>query len=283
MGSQHPATGGLLVNIGNVYNSQGDYRRAIETYLRALTIMQTTEGPYHEWTLMTLGNLARAYAAQGDSAAAVKYMARMHEAAETNLSLNLAIGSERDRLAYAEKFAAQTSRVISLNVSVAPNDPSAADLAAQMILQRKGRVLDSVADSMTALRRRLEPEDQKLLNELNSTVAELAKADLQGPGRKRRSNTRPSSKRSGARKRDSKRKSAVVVPATTSEPMRSLCPRFRRQSPLAASWLNSPSMSLTTSARLKSQRLRRAAVCRLPDSRSGRCAMEGSRCREANR
>jgi CHAT domain-containing protein/lipopolysaccharide biosynthesis regulator YciM len=182
LGSQHPATGSLLVNIGNVYNSQGDYPRAIETYLRALTIMQTTEGPYHEWTLMTLGNLARAYAAQGDSADAVKYMARMQEAAETNLSLNLAIGSERDRLVYAEKFAAQTSRVISLNVTVAPNDPTAADLAAQMILQRKGRVLDSVADSMTALRRRLEPADQKLLNELNSTVAELAKADLQGPG-----------------------------------------------------------------------------------------------------
>jgi CHAT domain-containing protein len=109
-------------------------------------------------------------------------MARFQEAAETNLSLNLAIGSERDRMAYAEKFASQTSRVISLNVSVAPNDPSAADLAAQMILQRKGRVLDSVADSMTSLRRRLEPADRKLLNELNSTVAELAKADLQGPG-----------------------------------------------------------------------------------------------------
>ncbi len=182
LGNQHATTGGLLVNIGNVYNSQGDFPRAIETYLRALAILQKAAGPYNEWTLMTLGNLSRAHAAEGDSAEAVKYMARLDEAAENNLSLNLAIGSERDRLAYADKFASQTARTISLNVSEAPNDPSAADLAAQMILQRKGRVLDAVADSMTSLRRTLEPEDQKLLNELNSTVAELAKAALQAPG-----------------------------------------------------------------------------------------------------
>jgi hypothetical protein len=131
---------------------------------------------------MTLGNLARAYAVQGDASNAVRYMARVNAATETNLSLNLAIGSEHDRLAYADKFSYQTSRAISLNISEAPHDPAAVDLAAQMILQRKGRVLDAVADNMTALRRRLEPEDQKLLNELSLTIAELAKAAMHGPG-----------------------------------------------------------------------------------------------------
>jgi CHAT domain-containing protein len=69
-----------------------------------------------------------------------------------------------------------------LNVTEAPHDPAATELAAQMILQRKGRVLDAVADNMTALRRRLEPEDQKLLTALSSVTAELAKAALHGPG-----------------------------------------------------------------------------------------------------
>jgi CHAT domain-containing protein/tetratricopeptide (TPR) repeat protein len=182
LGSHHAATAALLVNIGNVYGSQGDYPRAVETYLRALSVLEMTAGPYHEWTLMTLGNLARAYAVQGDASNAVRYMARVNAATETNLSLNLAIGSEHDRLAYADKFSYQTSRAISLNISEAPHDPAAVDLAAQMILQRKGRVLDAVADNMTALRRRLEPEDQKLLNELSLTIAELAKAAMHGPG-----------------------------------------------------------------------------------------------------
>jgi CHAT domain-containing protein/tetratricopeptide (TPR) repeat protein len=182
LGSQHPLTATLLVNIGNVYSQQGDYRRSTETYLRALSVLERAAGPYHEWTMMTLGNLARSYAAQNDPSDAVRYMARMNAAAETNLSLNLAIGSEHDRLDYADKFAFQTSRTISLNLSEAPNDPAAANLAAEIILQRKGRVLDAVSDSMRNLRRRLQPEDQELLNELSDTLAELAKAALHGPG-----------------------------------------------------------------------------------------------------
>jgi CHAT domain-containing protein/tetratricopeptide (TPR) repeat protein len=182
LGSQHASTAGLLVNIANVYNAQGDYPRAIETYLRALAVLEQAAGPYHEWTTMTLGNLARAYAAEGDASNAVRYMARLNEAAETNLSLNLAIGSEAERLAYVDKYYPHTGRAISLNVAEAPQDPAATELAAQMILQRKGRVLDAVADSMTALRKRLEPEDQKLLSELSSTIAVLAKSALRGPG-----------------------------------------------------------------------------------------------------
>jgi CHAT domain-containing protein len=182
LGQRHPGTATLLVNIGNVYDSQGDYPKAIETFQRALDILESAAGPYHEWTLMTLGNLARASAAQGDTLDAVKYMTRMDEAAEENLALNLAIGSEHDRVAYADKLAYQVSRTISMNISEAPHDRAAAELAAQVILQRKGRVLDAVADNMTALRRRLQPDDQKLLDELSRTTADLAKAALHGPG-----------------------------------------------------------------------------------------------------
>lgn len=182
LGSQHALTAALLVNIGNVYSQEGDYRRSTETYLRALSVLEKAAGPYHEWTMMTLGNLARVYAAQNDPSDAIRYMARANAAAETNLSLNLAIGSEHDRLVYANKFSYHVSRTISLNLSEAPSDPAAANLAAEIILERKGRVLDAVADSMSALRRRLDPEDQKLLNELSDTLAALAKAALHGPG-----------------------------------------------------------------------------------------------------
>jgi CHAT domain-containing protein/tetratricopeptide (TPR) repeat protein len=182
LGSGHASTAALLVNIGNVYAQQGDYPRSTETYLRALSVLEKAAGPYHEWTMMTLGNLARVSAAQDDPTDAVRYMARLNAAAETNLSLNLAIGSEHDRLAYADKFSYHISRTVSLNIVEAPHDPAAANLAAEIILQRKGRVLDAMADSMGALRKRLEPEDQKLLNQLSDTLADLAKAGLRGPG-----------------------------------------------------------------------------------------------------
>jgi CHAT domain-containing protein/tetratricopeptide (TPR) repeat protein len=182
LGSQHASTASLLVNIGNVYAQEGDYQRSTEAYLRALSVMEKAAGPYHQWTIMTLGNLARVYAAQNDTSDAVAYQARMDAAAETNLSLNLAVGSEHERLVYADRFVHHIDRTVSLNLTEAPGDPAAADLAAQIILQRKGRVLDAVADSMSALRRRLDPEDQKLLNQLSDTLAALAKSALHGPG-----------------------------------------------------------------------------------------------------
>jgi CHAT domain-containing protein/lipopolysaccharide biosynthesis regulator YciM len=181
-GVEHVAVATLLVNIANVYNTQRDYPRAIETYQRALAILEKTAGPYHEWTLMTLTVLAKAYTAQGDPSHALDYLVRMNQGAETNLALNLAIGSEHERVAYADKLAWHTSVAISFNVAEAPQDPAAADLAALMILQRKGRVVDAVADSMTGLRRSLQPDDQKLLSELSDTTANLAKAALHGPG-----------------------------------------------------------------------------------------------------
>jgi CHAT domain-containing protein/lipopolysaccharide biosynthesis regulator YciM len=181
-GVEHIATATLLVNIANVYNVQGDYPRAIQTYQRALAILQKSAGPYHEWTLVTLSVLATAYAAQGDPSHALDSLVRMSEGAETNLALNLAIGSEHERVAYADKLAWHVSRAISFNIAEAPHDPAAADLAALMILERKGRVVDAVADSMTGLRRSLRPEDQKLLSELSDATADLAKAALKGPG-----------------------------------------------------------------------------------------------------
>src|SRR5262249_9942708 len=60
-------------------------------------------------------------------------------------------------------------------------EPRAAALAALVLLQRKGRVLDAMSESLTALRDRFDAGDQKLLDQLNSTTAQLAKLTLSGP------------------------------------------------------------------------------------------------------
>jgi CHAT domain-containing protein len=138
-------------------------------------------GPYHGNTLLSLGNIASTYAAMGDIANAIKFQTLTEEAVEKNLTLNLAIGSERQKLAYFDSLANRTDRTISLHVNLAPQDPAARDLAAQVILQRKGRVLDAMSGSLAALRQRLDPDDQALLDQLNTTAADLAKLALNGP------------------------------------------------------------------------------------------------------
>jgi CHAT domain-containing protein len=179
-GPRHPAVAFLLNNIGNVYDSLGDYPRALEAFQHAFNLLQDTVGPDNDRTLMPLGNMARVYARLGDTAHAIECLRRQNESVDQAISLNLVVASEHERLAYIEKYSDMTSQVIDMNLQNAPSDKNARDLAALVILQRKGRVQDASSDVMSTLRRHLEPEDQSMLDNLNTTSASLAKISLGG-------------------------------------------------------------------------------------------------------
>ncbi|HWN10510.1 MAG TPA: CHAT domain-containing tetratricopeptide repeat protein [Pyrinomonadaceae bacterium] len=181
LGPEHLEVAVLLNNIANVYKSKGDYAKPFELYQRALNVAEKSAGPYHGFTMVVLGNLARTYAARGDITNALKFQARVDDRLETALGLNLAIGSERQKLAYFDSLAERTDRTISLHAHLAPTVPAASALAALVLLQRKGRILDAMSESLTSLRQRFNPEDQKLLDQLNETTAKLAKLALNGP------------------------------------------------------------------------------------------------------
>jgi len=183
VGPEHPNVAALLNNIANIYHAQHDFAKALETQQRALNIAEKAVGPYHGLTLTLLANIARTYMAMGDRANAIQFETRAEAGQETAAALDLVIGSERQKLAYVGDLAESSARTISLNLDLAPNDQDAANLAALVLLQRKGRVLDAMSDSFKALRQRSNPEDQKLLDELNSTESRLAGLALDGPGK----------------------------------------------------------------------------------------------------
>lgn len=82
--------------------------------------MEKALGPYHWNTLVSLGNIARTYSAMGDIPDAIKFQSLTDEAIERNLALNLAIGSERQKLAYFDTLADRTDRTVSLHAQLAP-------------------------------------------------------------------------------------------------------------------------------------------------------------------
>src|SRR5262249_10674757 len=63
-----------------------------------------------------------------------------------------------------------------------PNNPDAKHLALRTILRRKGLVLDAMANSFTALRRRVSPADQSKLDEWRSVNTGYSALALRGPG-----------------------------------------------------------------------------------------------------
>jgi CHAT domain-containing protein/Tfp pilus assembly protein PilF len=183
LGSLHQDTLGLTINIANVYRSEGNYAKALELHQQAWENLVKTVGPYHRLSMMALTNIGTTYAAQGDFEHALEYRTRYDELLEKNIGMNLAIGSEREKLAYLQFTARSLSRTISLNLREAPGKAAARELAALVVLERKGRVLDAMSGSISALRRRLNPADGALLDELGEANLALAKAALGGPGR----------------------------------------------------------------------------------------------------
>jgi CHAT domain-containing protein len=125
--------------------------------------------------------LAQLYMATGDFARAVAFHERAIAGVEYNIDLNLAIGSERQKQAYLESLPEQLNQAISLNVRFAGGDPSARELAIITILRRKGRMLDAMSDSFAALRTRMDPQHQALLDRLNDVTTRLAGLVLNGP------------------------------------------------------------------------------------------------------
>ncbi|HYL98223.1 MAG TPA: CHAT domain-containing tetratricopeptide repeat protein, partial [Blastocatellia bacterium] len=185
-GPEHPDVALDLNNLGSLYIERHEFSKAEASLSRALRIREKTLGSEHPYVLQSLDNLARLCVAQGRLTEAIAYQARANSIGEYNLALNLATGSERQKLAYldqagAQEFSQASQLTFALQTMYAPDDPAALQLALTTHLQRKGRVLDALSQSMAALRQHLTPQDEGLLEALNETTARLAGVVFNGP------------------------------------------------------------------------------------------------------
>ncbi len=181
VGPEHPYVANSLNNIALLYSAKGDYAKAEPLAQRALVISEKALGPEHTDVATSLNSLARFCEAKGETAQAIRLRTRASAISERNLALNLATGSERQKLAYLATLTAESYSAVSLHGNYAPKDAGARNLALTLILQRKGRALDAMSDSISVLRQRINPEGQALLDQLKDTNAQLARLVLGGP------------------------------------------------------------------------------------------------------
>ena len=170
----------FLNDLGRLYCTTGDYKKAESFYQRALSIHQrgglgTTDAQE------TLFGLARVYAAQGRILEAVKFEAEASAIENRHVELNMVQGSEREKLAYLDNLSFHSFRNISLHAQLAPENETARTVAVTGILQRKGRVQDSMSAGLSALRERFTVEDQKVLDQLRDVTSKLAGLVLRVP------------------------------------------------------------------------------------------------------
>lgn len=183
LGPDHPTVSVDLNNLGGFYEIRGDYDRAVPLYERALSIRERKLGARHPRVAVTLSNLAIIHEARGEIARALELRTRVAEIREYNLGLVLQAGSEQQKQLYLATIVGDFRASISLHTRRAPRDAGAARLALTSVLRWKGRALDAMADQLGALRRRLDPQDRALLDELSAARARLSALVLAGAGK----------------------------------------------------------------------------------------------------
>ncbi|HKX29484.1 MAG TPA: CHAT domain-containing tetratricopeptide repeat protein [Blastocatellia bacterium] len=182
VGPEHPDVADTLHHLAVLFHERGESRRAEQFYGRALAIREKALGPEHPEVAESLNGLARLYAARGDLAQAIAFQSRASTIGERNLGLNLAIGSERQKLAYLALYSKETDFTLSLHSRAAPDDPRALGLAFTTLLRRKGRGLEAMTDTIASLQRHAAPENRKLFDQLAEARSQLAALTIRESG-----------------------------------------------------------------------------------------------------
>jgi CHAT domain-containing protein len=173
LGPNHPKVADSLNTLAGLYKAQGAYTKAERLLARALDIREKALGPHHPTVATNLNDLATLYWAQGAYAQAEPLLARAADIAEQQLRTMLERLSESRKRALMALLQGDTERLISFQADATSSSPPALELALTTILRRKGRIVDSVADSQTRLRAHLTPALQQQLDQLSQVRSEL--------------------------------------------------------------------------------------------------------------
>lgn len=81
---------------------------------------------------------------------------------------------EQEKELFLTQFAERQNSIVALNIQVFPTNPEATRSALEVLLQRKGRILDSLSANQQQLRESLTPEDQAIFDDLNTARTQYA-------------------------------------------------------------------------------------------------------------
>ena len=158
-----------------------DLTNAERELVESLAIREGILGSEHIDVRDTLNTLARLYAIRGVMPKAIETQARANRIGEQHLAINLNFGTEHQRLSLASLLSADLDQTLALHSQLGESDPRLIEMAASMLIQRKGRVLDATAGSLAASRTHLKPQDLSLLTQYNDIAAQYSALMVSGP------------------------------------------------------------------------------------------------------
>jgi CHAT domain-containing protein/Tfp pilus assembly protein PilF len=171
----------VLCNLAVIYRKRSDYAKAGPLFESTMKSLESILGSDHSYIAEALNELALFYTSTDDIGQAITTLSRANSIDERILALTLAGGSERQKIAFIDKYSKWTNFTLSLHSEFAPNDPQALNLAFKTVLNRKARGLDAMADTIATLRRNATQEDRERFDKLQESRSQLATLVLKEP------------------------------------------------------------------------------------------------------
>jgi len=181
LGPDHPDTAQSLNNLATLYWATGAYGKAEPLFQRALAIKKAL-GPAHPHTATNLVSLGVLFWAQERWSEAKDGFRRGTQIEESNAQGVLALGDESRKRAYMETLTGNTEIAVTFSLDTRGKVADVDSLGLQLVLQRKGRLLDVLANTYSSVRRSLSAQDQQRFAQWRETNAEYAALIFRGPG-----------------------------------------------------------------------------------------------------
>jgi CHAT domain-containing protein len=162
-----------------ILSEMRDHKRAtalVDKYLAEVAKAYGKQATYGYGAMRAVEIHARA----GDLKKAERLLDDALGLAEKELTRAMSIGTDSDHVAYFAQNRDVLDHAITFNVASAPTSATATRLGLTTLLRRKGRILDASAAALATIRSKLSPADRKLLDELTSARAQLAKLAVAG-------------------------------------------------------------------------------------------------------
>ena len=168
----------LLLQMGAILTLQHDYQNAESHLKQSLELREKISGRDGYYAGRALAEM---YMLKGDIDETLKHQQCAARVYEKSIDINLAVGSDHQKLSYMKLISDDLNQTLALSAGPAQNNATARMLGASALIQRKGRVLDATAASLAALRQRLNPQDQRLFDDLGDVNRDLAENTLNPP------------------------------------------------------------------------------------------------------
>ena len=182
LGLEHPDVADILCSLGMLKQETGHLAEGEPMLLRAWAIDRKSLGEKHPDVAGTASLLAEFYQREGQLEKAIGYQVQANDIREHELALNLVAGSERQKVLYLNQSQTDLDQTLSLLAADDGRNREGLRAGLTVVLRRKGRSLDAMADSIQTLRQRASAEDRALLDELTAAKTALAVASLQSGG-----------------------------------------------------------------------------------------------------